>query len=161
MFNQPKGTIMTKEKLIQSISENMPGGFFIYKDDPTGEIIYANDAMADLFECENVEEFKELVNNSFYDMVVKEELEDLKESIKLQQEGTDAGFDHIIFHINVKGGKRKYVEDFAKRVYLEDLDSYVFFVYIVDCELKFVAFDIDKITNCSFWLIKHVWFAFL
>ena len=147
MFNQPKGTIMTKEKLIQSISENMPGGFFIYKDDPTGEIIYANDAMADLFECENVEEFLALVNNSFYDLVVKEELEDLKESIKLQQEGTDAGFDHIIFHINVKGGKRKYVEDFAKRVYLEDLDSYVFFVYIVDCELKFVAFDIDKITN--------------
>ncbi len=46
---------MTKGKLIQSISENMPGGFFIYKDDPTGEIIYANDAMAELFECEYIE----------------------------------------------------------------------------------------------------------
>lgn len=138
---------MTKEKLIQSVSENMPGGFFIYKDDPTGEIIYANEAMADLFECDSLEEFTQLVHNSFHGMVVPEELTELTENINHQQQSNDAGFNHILYHITVKGGKRKYVEDYAKRVYIDDLNCFVFFVYIVDCEMKFVTFDIDKVTN--------------
>ncbi len=55
---------LTSYELV-NFMERMPGGFLIYYADGDEEIIYANRATRQMFQCENIEEFREMTGNSF------------------------------------------------------------------------------------------------
>ena len=61
--------------IVQEIGSHMPGGFFIYKEEEPGELLYANGAVLRIFGCADLEEFKELTHNSFKGMVHEKDLE--------------------------------------------------------------------------------------
>ena len=42
--------------VIEEIGKHMPGGFFIYKADPSEELLYANRAVFEIFGCRSREE---------------------------------------------------------------------------------------------------------
>ena len=60
--------ILTNDNLsiVEQMAENIPGGFFIYKDTEKAEIIYVNKAVLELYGCDNLEEFKLVYNNEKY-----------------------------------------------------------------------------------------------
>lgn len=69
---------------IKDFIDKLPGGFLIYRADEKEEIIYANDALINIFECKSFAEFKEYVKNSFMGIVHPDDLERVESSIKEQ-----------------------------------------------------------------------------
>ena len=53
---------------IKRFTDEMPGGFFIYRND-NGQVIYANEALFQTFGCETMEEFRDLTGGTFPGMV--------------------------------------------------------------------------------------------
>ncbi|MBR1685743.1 MAG: hypothetical protein IJ708_11460, partial [Clostridia bacterium] len=47
-------------EVIGEIGKHMPGGFFIYRHEDHGEVLYANHAVYGIFGCRDAEEFKSL-----------------------------------------------------------------------------------------------------
>ncbi|MBR1470360.1 MAG: hypothetical protein IJ600_01805 [Lachnospiraceae bacterium] len=50
-------------RVVEEIGRHMPGGFFIYKAEQPEELIYANQAVFDIFGCSDLEEFKRLTGS--------------------------------------------------------------------------------------------------
>ena len=50
---------------LSAFANGLPGGFFAYEAHGTGRILFANDQMAHIFGCDNVDEFLELVGGTF------------------------------------------------------------------------------------------------
>ena len=46
--------------IVEDIGRYMPGGFFIYKAQGDGELLYANHTVFDIFGCRDLDEFKSL-----------------------------------------------------------------------------------------------------
>ncbi len=116
-----------KEKFSQF--ENTPGGFFVYYADEEEKMIYANDEMLNIFECDTVEEFMTVTKGSFKGLVMEEDLDFVEESIYDQIGGRDNSFDQIYYRIRTKNGNIRYVEDYGKYVYDEDL-GHLFYVFL-------------------------------
>ncbi|SEA85104.1 EAL domain, c-di-GMP-specific phosphodiesterase class I (or its enzymatically inactive variant) [Oribacterium sp. KHPX15] len=108
----------------------MPGGFFIYKADWEEEqILYANQAILDLFECESNEEFQELTGGSFKGMVYPEDYERIETSIKIQIDNSEEHFDKVHYRIMTKTGKILEIEDIAK-LYEDPAEGPLFYVFV-------------------------------
>ena len=64
---------------------SMPGGFFVYRADyDKEEILYANRALLQIFECNTAEEFFELTGGSFKGIVYEEDYYIIEQSIMNQ-----------------------------------------------------------------------------
>ena len=46
--------------VVEEIGKHMPGGFFIYRSEQPEELLYANQAVFDIFGCRDLDEFREL-----------------------------------------------------------------------------------------------------
>ena len=73
---------MKAEEMLNKITNEMPGGFFVYRADGEEEIIYANTAMLRLFNCSTMEEFREWTGNSFKGIVHPDDLLRVEASIR-------------------------------------------------------------------------------
>ena len=69
---------------IEWFSEQIPGGFFIYRADDSMEILYINNAVLNIFGCETIEEFKKLTGYTFKGLVHPEDFEATQRSIDMQ-----------------------------------------------------------------------------
>lgn len=100
-------------RCLKRFVDRMPGGFFIYHADGKEELIYANDAMVRLFNCESVEEFRELTGNSFRGIVHPEDLELVEQSIKEQIAQSSYDLDYVEYRIVAKGGGIRWIDDYG------------------------------------------------
>ena len=66
-----KDFVLNEQSLsvIEQFGEHMPGGFYIYKTDETGELLYANEAVCRIYGCHSQEEFREFTGFTFRGMV--------------------------------------------------------------------------------------------
>lgn len=120
---------------IAEIGKHMPGGFFIYKDDENGELIYFNDAVLSLYGCANIDEFKAFTGNCFKGMVHPEDYPGVKASIDEQIKGKDNNIDYAEFRIVTRNGDIKWIDDhghFTKT----DLYGGIYYVFISDITEK-------------------------
>ncbi|MBR1815340.1 MAG: response regulator [Lachnospiraceae bacterium] len=117
---------------VQWVAEQMPGGFFIYKNDDTHEIIYANHAVYQIFGCENSEEFREITGNKFKGMVHPEDYENVVSSIERQEEDSDTdNLDYVEYRIIQKDGSIRWVEDYGRCTSMPEYGD-VYYVFIGD-----------------------------
>ncbi len=123
----------TKLPGVEWMTEQMPGGFFIYHDDEEQEIIYANRPMYKIFGCENLEEFKELTGNTFRGMVHPDDFDKIQSSIDDQIADTDNSdhMDYVVYRIIRKDGEVRWVDDYGRHVHLPGSGD-VFYVFIGD-----------------------------
>ena len=91
---------------LKEFLNQMPGGFFIYHADGSEELLYVNQAILRLFNCNSIEEFKELTGNSFRGMVHPEDLEAVEASIWEQIHKSQYDLDYVEYRIIQKGGSR-------------------------------------------------------
>ena len=74
-----------EKPFMAGLMDGMPGGFFVYRGDETKKIIYANQKLLDIFDCDTWDEFVELTGGTFIGMVVRrDELQDPHEEGRLQ-----------------------------------------------------------------------------
>lgn len=115
---------------IGRISEGMPGGFLVYRNNENQEIMFANKMLMDLYECSSMQEFREFTGNSFKGLVYPDDWYFIQECIE-QQIKDYAGYDYIMYRAITKTGKMILVEDYG-RLCVSDDDGELFYVFMLD-----------------------------
>lgn len=120
----------------QNMAEALAGmsdGFFIYRATDDEKILYANPIVLDIFGCEVMDEFRELVGNSFHGMVHPEDVNRVEWEIEDQVTHSDRKMDYIRYRIKRKDGEIRWIDDCG---HLEDAgsgdDKKLFYVFITD-----------------------------
>lgn len=120
---------------LKKFADGMPGGFFIYRANDTEEIIYANQAMLRIFNCDTMEEFRELTGNSFQGIVHPDDLEAVQRSIREQIAKSQYDLDYVEYRIIQKGGRIRWIDDYGHFVHSEVVGD-IFYVFIGDTTEK-------------------------
>lgn len=115
--------------------DEMPGGFFIYRADDTEEIIYANKALLRIFQCDTMEEFRELTGNSFKGLVHPEDLDAVEESITEQIRNSKYDLDYVEYRIIRKDGQLRWIEDYGHFI-RNEVSGDFFYVFVGDATEK-------------------------
>ncbi|MBP5091613.1 MAG: EAL domain-containing protein [Bacilli bacterium] len=95
--------------------ESMPGGVFLYRNSEGSEVVYTNQKLLELFECETKEEFSELCGGSFKGAVAKGSYDLVKDTIDKQVKQS-GGIAYLSYQIKTKKGRLIPVEHCARLV---------------------------------------------
>jgi len=121
--------------IIEQITEGMPGGFFIYHADGDERLIYANQALLQIFGCEDLEEFKEYTGYTFPGLIHPDDVDAAERSIRRQINTCGNHLDYVEYRIVRKDGSIRWIEDyghFARTALYGDL----FYVFVEDATEK-------------------------
>lgn len=116
-------------------TDEMPGGFFIYRADGDEELLYANKAVVRIFGCDTIEEFRKHTGNSFRGIVYPEDLERVEKSIWEQIRKSQYDLDYVEYRIRRKDGAIRWIEDYGHYVFSEAMGG-VFCVFVGDATEK-------------------------
>ena len=116
-----------KKYLLEGL-ENIPGGFLVYRADFSNEeILYANKALIELFECKDFDEFLEFTHKSFKGVVHPDDYNIVEDAILKQIENNY--YDQVHYRIVTKNGNVKHIEDYGK-YYVSEEYGPLFYVFI-------------------------------
>jgi len=129
--------------LIEEIGQNMPGGFLIYKASEPEELIYANQAVFQIFGCEDLEDFRNLTGYTFKGLIHPEDYDFVVKQIHEQISHSDDRMDYVEYRIIRKDGKVRWVEDFG---HFSQSESYggIFYAFICDITRKHEQLENDN-----------------
>lgn len=116
--------------------DEMPGGFLIYYAEQGEKIIYANKSLLRIFQCNTLQEFRELTKNSFQGIVHPEDLEEVEQSIKEQIAADQYDLDYVEYRIIRKDEEIRWVEDYGHFIHSSSIGSNIFYVFIGDATQK-------------------------
>lgn len=115
---------------IKRFTDEMPGGFFIYRSD-NGQILYANHSVFRMFGCETAEEFWELTGGVFDGMIHPDDVEAVEKSIWEQITSSRYDLDYVEYRIVRRDGSVWWVEDFGHYIETDRLGG-LFYVFLAD-----------------------------
>ena len=120
---------------VEEIGRHMPGGFFIYKAEQPEELLFANQAVFDIFGCRDLAEFKELTGFTFRGMLYPEDYKAVSELIVEQIEENEENMDYVEYRIVRKDGGIRWVDDYG---HYTETDAYggIYYVFISDITEK-------------------------
>ncbi len=157
-FNLPSSLDSHKEKAILNsqtvpvvayMAEQMPGGFFIYKNDASGTLLYFNNFMVKYFNCSSRDEFVKYVNNSFRGIVHADDYEKTINTIKNQVNESADDLEHIQYRIVCKNGETKIFDHYGHVTNSDNLGevSYAFVQDITEQEriIKATQATVEKV----------------
>ncbi len=104
----------TEDQKRQHMAESlgsMSDGFFIYRAVEDEKVLYANPKALHIYGCETIEEFRELVHNSFRGMVHPDDFERVEYEIQEQIAHSDRKLDFIQYRIIRKDGEVRWIDD--------------------------------------------------
>ena len=149
-IREPNEKLMTEQilKVIEQFGEHMPGGFFIYRADEEEKLLYANQAVFDLFGCDSLEDFRDLTGFTFRGMVHPDDYEEISSSITDQIRESQADFDFVEYRIIRRDGSTRWIEDYGHYVAYDDNNG-LYYVFISDITDKFERAESDKALNSA------------
>ena len=121
--------------IIEQITAGMPGGFFIYHADGEERLIYANQALIQMYGCEDLQEFQEYTGYTFRGLVHPEDVEETCRSIWRQIDMHGNDLDRVEYRIIRKDGAVRWIEDYGHFVHTE-LYGDLFYVFVEDVTKK-------------------------
>ncbi len=133
-------------RFIESFTENMSGGAFVCRVGKGHELLYANQNMVRLFECDTYEEFAEYVRNSFDGMVSSAQLKAILKEVDLQILERKKISGHLFYHITTKNGNIHLVEEHWTRVQ-DPMEGDIFYSFVVSREFESSGSDYDLVTG--------------
>ncbi len=118
--------------IIKSVTDIIPGGFFIYRETGTRELLHLNSKVLEIYGCKNLREFKELTGYTFEGMVHPDDYSKIQSSIDRQVNAIENdGEDHVRYRIIRKDGEIRYVDDYGHLSYSDDYGD-IYYVFITD-----------------------------
>ncbi len=125
--------------IIKSVTDIIPGGFFIYRETGTRELLHLNSKVLEIYGCKNLREFKELTGYTFEGMVHPDDFSKIQSSIDRQVNAIENdGEDHVRYRIIRKDGEIRYVDDYGHLSYSDDYGD-IYYVFITDVTDKIKA----------------------
>ncbi|MCR5023452.1 MAG: response regulator [Lachnospiraceae bacterium] len=121
--------------VIEEIGKHMPGGFFIYEASGEEKVLYANQAVINLFGCDDLEDFKKLTGYTFRGMLHPEDYAEVSGSINEQIKSSDDNLDYVEYRIIRKDGSVCWVDDYGHYTETEAYGG-VYYVFISDITKK-------------------------
>jgi PAS domain S-box-containing protein len=152
--------------VVEEIGRHMPGGFFIYKAEQPEELLYANQAVIDIYRCDDLDDFKRLTGFTFKGMLHPDDYRSISESIAEQIRGSDDHNDYAEYRIVCKDGAVRWVDDYGH--YVEsDVYHGLYYVFISDITEKHAQAESDRALRSaviealtraydSVWLINDI-----
>ncbi len=119
---------------LSAFANGLPGGFFAYEAHGTGRILFANNQMAHIFGCDDVDEFLELVGGTFMGLVYHEDRLRVQRSIWAQIDGESddpTQRDHVTYRVIDKRGTLRYLDEYGRLV-KDTASGDLFFVFVTD-----------------------------
>ncbi len=117
---------------IKNVARYIPGAILVYKADSDKKILYANDELIKMFECENLEDFMDYTGGTFDGIVHPDEIKEVDDIIWAQiDENINYCKDYVDYRIITKNNHIKEVIDCGRFV---DSEFYgkVFYVMLLD-----------------------------
>ena len=121
--------------VVEEIGSHMPGGFFIYKAEQPEELLFANQAVIEIFGCDDLEDFKQHTGFTFRGLVHPDDYASVTDSINKQIETSDDKMDYAEYRIVRKDGTIRWVDDYG---HYAESDAYggLYYVFISDITEK-------------------------
>ena len=128
--------------VVEEIGRHMPGGFFIYKASGTEELLYANQAVLDIYGCKDQNEFIRLTGFTFRGMVHPEDYAAISSAIGEQIRGNESKLDYVEYRIVRRDGSIRWVDDYG---HYTETDAYggIYYVFISDITEKREQMETD------------------
>ena len=115
----------------RDIAENVPGAIVVHRAGGEGDILFANDELIDMFECEGLDDFMSHTGGTFKGIVHPED------QPRVYEELTRIGLDEVgeknfsNYRVLTKTGNIKHIADNGRLVTVKDVGK-VFYVLMVD-----------------------------
>ena len=120
---------------LAEIVSGIPGAILVYKADEREEILFANEQLYRLFECDSMEELLEFSGDSFKNIVHPDDLERVEASIWAQIRSKPYGLDYVRYRIITKTGKIRMIDDIGHLVHTPRYGN-IFYVFLYDLKQK-------------------------
>ncbi|MBQ8961782.1 MAG: diguanylate cyclase [Ruminococcus sp.] len=120
---------------LSDIVSGIPGAILVYKADEKEEILFANEQLYALFECDSMDELLRFSGDSFRTIVHPDDLDRVEESILRQVNANEFGLDYVTYRIITKTGRIKVVDDIGHLVHTPRYGD-IFYVFLYDREQK-------------------------
>lgn len=117
------------------MTDDMPGGFFIYQAVKEEKVIHINKAALNIFGCDDFEDFCALTGGTFPGMVHPDDIDEVEKSIAEQIQTTEGHFDYVEYRIKQKNGSTRWIADYGHFIKTEPLGD-IFYVFIVDATAR-------------------------
>ncbi len=129
--------------IVREIGKHMPGGFFIYRAKQPEELLYANEAVFDIFGCDDLEDFKRLTGYTFRGMLHPMDYEKVAASINQQIRDSEEKMDYAEYRIIRKDGAVRWVDDYG---HFTETEAYggIYYVFISDITEKRERMESDQ-----------------
>ncbi len=137
--------------VITQLAAQLPGGFVLYREGETRDILCVNKNLLDIFECSTVEEFKNLTGYDFHGMVYPDDGAEVQTSINRQIKGKYGGYDHVEYRIITKNGDIRWIDDYGHFSRSEEYGD-VFYVFLFDITERHMA---QEARNTFFYNMSH------
>lgn len=117
----------------RDIAENIPGAVAVFKAESDGDVLYCNKPMAELFECESINDFLDYCGDSYRNIVHADDADRVwREAAEQASRAGAGGKFSCDFRIVTKSGAIKNV---AQNGHLVEIDGVGLVVYslLIDC----------------------------
>ena len=126
--------------------ERMPAAAFICRAEGDLELLFANQSLVHLFECESLEEFLEQVGHSFYGMVSGSQARGIRKEISLQVQEKNLNSGRLFYHIMTKKGNIYLAEEHWALVQ-DPVEGPLFYSFLISREYESSGADYDEVTG--------------
>lgn len=152
--------------VVEEIGRHIPGGFLIHRADGDEEILYANQAVFDIFACKDEEEFRALTGYTFRGMLLPDDYKYVTDSKAKQENLGEDNTDFETYRIIRKDGEVRWVDDHSHYTKTKFYGG-IYYVFISDITDKHEAMETDlEVRNAvikalgesyhTMWLITDV-----
>lgn len=100
-----------KLKYATQFFDVMAGGAFICRRDGKHEILYANEGLAHLFECDDVSNFMDFIGGVYDGMVNASQLRSIWKEVNFQINGRGKKTGHLFYHVRTRKDNVRLVEE--------------------------------------------------
>ena len=127
-------------------TEHMAGGAFVCRAQEGHEMLYANENMVRLFECDDYAEFVSFIGGSYDGMMTNTQAMAINKEIDLQVRGLKKTSGHLFYHVKTKKGNLHLVEEHWSLIDDQE-EGPLFYCFIVSREFENAGSDYDPITG--------------
>ena len=134
------------DRLVKSFMETMFGGAIIYRAEGGHELLYANDDMVRLFECENLDDFMDFVDGSFEGIVNETSFSIVQNEMIIRRDFGNRNFGYVFFKVKTKKGNVRHVV--THWTYVNDAqEGGLFYCNVYLRSVNHVESEMDRVTG--------------